>query len=194
MATSFFSVLINGQIESGHFASYDNIYLKFSFVHGPDWAVVAGVEEGITQQSLSNLFFSRGDPRKAGCVWNFPIDLAFKSTNAYGWPQMLMTVYGPDLLGRDVVRGYGVVRVPRVPGIHTLEVPMFVPLASTTLNGFLSWASGRLPEFRDVRFIAGNEGREVTTVRSQGIVKVTLNVGTKDMERFGYVVRSLTGK
>ncbi|KNC95925.1 hypothetical protein, variant [Spizellomyces punctatus DAOM BR117] len=121
------------------------------------------------------------------CVWNFPIDIAFKSTNAFGWPQMILSVYGMDGLGRDVVRGYGSIRLPRTPGMHTLYVPMFVPLASTPFNGFLSWITGRLPEFLDSRFVSRNEGREVTRVRSQGTVKVQINMGTKDMERFGYV-------
>ncbi|KAI8920373.1 B9 domain-containing protein 1 isoform b [Powellomyces hirtus] len=197
MASSFFSLLVNGQIEAGYFPSYDNLYCKFSTLNGPDWVVVSGVEEGITQQSLSSPLPSfTGQPHTLArpCVWNFPLDLAFKATNAYGWPQLILTVYGPDALGRDVVRGYGSIRLPRTPGIHTIYTPMFVPLASTYFNGFLSWIRGRLPEFRDSRFVGRSEGRDVVCVRSQGTVKVTVNIGTKDMERFGYVNRPLKAK
>ena len=48
-------------------------------------------------------------------VWNFPIDVSFKSTNAHGWPRMSISVYGVDSLGRDVVRGYGSVLIPPSP-------------------------------------------------------------------------------
>ncbi|KAI9009486.1 B9 domain-containing protein [Gaertneriomyces semiglobifer] len=200
MASTFFSVILNGQIESAHFPRHDNLYCKFSFLHGPDWVVISGLEEGITQMSLatpSSAFSTASYPPTKltkSCIWNFPLEIAYKSTNAFGWPQLVLSVYGTDLFGRDVIRGYGSLRIPITPGIHTLYVPMFVPLASTPLNGFLSWVTGRLPEFLDSRFVARNEGREVVRVRSQGTVKVQLNVGTKDMERFGYVVnRKLKG-
>ncbi|KAJ3152632.1 B9 domain-containing protein 1 [Geranomyces variabilis] len=197
MTSNFFSLLLNGQIESAYFPSHDNLYCKFSVVCGADWAVVSGVEEGITQQSMSSptpSFTGRTDTLSRPCVWNFPLDLAFKATNVYGWPQLILAVYGHDWLGRDVVRGYGAVRLPRTPGIHTIYAPMFVPLASSWINGLLSWVLGRLPEFRDSRFVGQSEGREVASVRSQGTVKVTLSLGTKDLERFGYVNRSLKGK
>ena len=50
------------------------------------------------------------------CVWNFPIDVAFKSTNVSGWPTIILSVYGFDFLGRDVIRGYGSLLLPTVPG------------------------------------------------------------------------------
>ena len=73
---------------------------------GPDWTVVDGIENGLSQIA-----------RKApGCdnsvVWNFPVDISFKSTNAHGWPRMSVSIYGVDSLGRDVVRGYGSVLLP----------------------------------------------------------------------------------
>ena len=29
-----------------------------------------------------------------------------KGINVFGWPQIVISIYGPDFLGRDVVRGY----------------------------------------------------------------------------------------
>jgi hypothetical protein len=43
---------------------------------------------------------------------------------------------------------------------HTLYVPMYVPVASSIFNGWLSAAAGKLPEFLDPQFVAKNEGRE----------------------------------
>lgn len=89
--------------------------------------------------SQTNTFSAETETSKA-VVWNFPLDIAFKATNAYGgyyyyiivywrisffllnlfnntgWPQMVVSVYGMDAFGRDVIRGYGSIRLPRTPG------------------------------------------------------------------------------
>ena len=51
-------------------------------------------------------------------MWNFPLNITFKSTSPHGWPQLVVAVYGPDILGNDVVRGYGAVHAPLAPGRH----------------------------------------------------------------------------
>ena len=50
---------------------------------GPDWAVTAGLSDGLSQSAR----------RRTGAVdhkvvWNFPIDVTFRSTSPYGWPQV----------------------------------------------------------------------------------------------------------
>ncbi len=49
-------------------------------------------------------------------MWNFPLDVTFKSTNPFGWPQLVVSVYGLDALGRDVVKGYGSIHLPTAAG------------------------------------------------------------------------------
>ncbi|XP_072794612.1 B9 domain-containing protein 1 isoform X2 [Vicugna pacos] len=139
-----------------------------------------GLEEGISQITSKSL-----DARRA-LVWNFPIDVTFKSTNPYGWPQIVLSVYGPDVFGNDVVRGYGAVHVPFSPGRHKRTVPMFVPESTSKLQKFTSWFMGRRPEYTDPKVVAQGEGREVTRVRSQGFVTLLFNVVTKDMRKLGY--------
>ena len=68
------------------------------------------MEEGISQTS------KKGSGDNANFVWNFPVDVGFRSNNAYGWPQVVLGVYGLDSFGRDVVKGYGVVHLPATPG------------------------------------------------------------------------------
>ncbi|XP_049557966.1 B9 domain-containing protein 1 isoform X4 [Orcinus orca] len=92
------------------FPEYDDLYCKYCFVYGQDWAPTAGLEEGISQIT------SKSQDARRALVWNFPIDVTFKSTNPYGWPQIVLSVYGPDMFGNDVVRGYGAVHVPFSPG------------------------------------------------------------------------------
>lgn len=95
---------------------HDNLYCKFCIVSGQDWTLITGSEEGITQQASKASPFSSKTVHNLN-VWNFPIEVSYKSTNAYGWPQLVLAVYGPDVLGRDVVRGYGCVHLPRTPGM-----------------------------------------------------------------------------
>lgn len=49
-------------------------------------------------------------------VWNFPLDITYKATNAFGWPQMVVSVYGLDAFGRDVIKGYGCMHLPTCSG------------------------------------------------------------------------------
>lgn len=114
------------------------------------------------------------------------MDLTFKSTNVYGWPSIVLCVYGLDELGRDVVRGYGVQRLPRTQGKSCLFVPLFRPVATSPLNGFLSWIMGRYPEFLDPKFIAKSYGRQVTRVSSSGSAKLRINFSSKDLDKFGF--------
>ncbi|KAI9205174.1 B9 domain-containing protein [Polychytrium aggregatum] len=191
---NFFSLLLTGQIESAYFPQHDNLYCKFSFAHGQDWIILHGLEEGITQQSLASSSPTVSTSAIATgllvrpCVWNFPIELAFKSTNIYGWPRIVVSVYGTDEFGRDVIRGYGTMLLPRSSGRFEKYIEMFAPIATSPLNQLLSWVVGKLPEFMDSKFVAQSDGREVTRVRSQGAVKVQLNVTIRDIAKCGYML------
>ncbi|XP_015442154.1 B9 domain-containing protein 1 isoform X1 [Pteropus alecto] len=127
---SVFLLMVNGQVESAQFPEYDDLYCKYCFVYGQDWAPTAGLEEGISQIT------SKSQDMRQALVWNFPIDVTFKSTNPYGWPQIVLSVYGPDVFGNDVVRGYGAVHVPFSPGRHKRTIPMFVPESTSKLQKF----------------------------------------------------------
>jgi len=181
---SVFLLTISGQIESAEFPEFDDIFCKYSFVCGQDWYVTCGLEEGISQVAKKSLYYSES----SNFVFNHPLDVAFKTTNPHGWPQIVLSAYGYDVFGHDVVRGYGAVHLPITAGSHVLTVPMFVPESSSYMQKFSSWLLGRRPEFIDPCVVAQSEGREVTRVRSQGSVRLKLNVLTKDMKNLGYDV------
>lgn len=61
------------------------------------------------------LCFERVGPCRL-LVWNFPLDVTYKATNAFGWPQVVVSVYGVDALGRDVIQGYGCIHLPTCAG------------------------------------------------------------------------------
>ncbi|RZF34254.1 hypothetical protein LSTR_LSTR015699 [Laodelphax striatellus] len=100
-------------------------------------------------------------------------------------PQLIISVYGQDTFGNDVVRGYGICHLPVQSGSSSIRVAMFVPESSSVLQRVTSWLTGRRPEYVDPRVLAHGEGREVTRVRSQGRVWVNFNVLTKDMSSHG---------
>ncbi|KAF4521176.1 hypothetical protein B566_EDAN010638 [Ephemera danica] len=75
---SYFLVSVTGQIESAEFPEFDNIYCKYAFAHGPDWQIMTGLEEGMSQIS------KKSQDERQLCVWNFPLDITFKSTNPSG--------------------------------------------------------------------------------------------------------------
>uniref|UniRef100_A0A0M3IRX5 B9 domain-containing protein 1 n=1 Tax=Ascaris lumbricoides TaxID=6252 RepID=A0A0M3IRX5_ASCLU len=105
-------------------------------------------------------------------------------------PQLLLCCYGTDGFGNDVVRGYGAVHIPTVPGRSVRHIAMFVPEASTTVQKFFGWITGKRAEFIDPRIVAYADRRHVTRVRSQGFINVTMNIVLKDLKKYGYDVTS----
>ncbi|KAK3925628.1 B9 domain-containing protein 1 [Frankliniella fusca] len=179
-SSGIFLLSTTGQIETAEFPGFDNIYCKYCYTYGLDWVVTAGLEEGISQVGRCST-----DERRI-FVWNFPLEVTFKSTNPFGWPQLIISCYGLDTFGNDVVRGYGICHLPSSAGHHYKTIPMFVPESTSLLQKMTAWLTGRRPEYVDPRVLAQGEGREVTRVRSQGHVRVSFNVVTKDLQSLGY--------
>lgn len=42
------------------------------------------------------------------------------SKSIFPGPQLVLSVYGPDVFGNDVVRGYGATHIPLTPGQSVL--------------------------------------------------------------------------
>ncbi|KAG9343041.1 hypothetical protein JZ751_015259 [Albula glossodonta] len=150
---------------NGKFPERDDLYCKYYYVYGHDWAptlrphvlsYLQGLEEGISQIT------SQGRDARHKLVWTFPLDITFKSTNPFGWPQIVVSVYGPNSFGNDVSRGYGAVQIPLTPG---------------------SWLMGRRTEFTDPKVITQGAGREGCILRA---VMLSFNILTKDMKKLGY--------
>ncbi|OZC08496.1 B9 protein [Onchocerca flexuosa] len=177
---SNFIVLLNGQIDSAKFLSFDNFYCKYSYVYGIDWKQVGGIHEGLSARCEGS--------GNTGVTVGMPIEATFTSTNPFGWPQIVLTCYGSDFFGNDVVCGYGAVHIPTVPGRTIRKIAMFVPEASTLLQRFIGWLTGKRAEFIDPKIVATADGRQVTKVRSQGIIIITMDIVLKDMKKYGYDV------
>lgn len=92
-------------------------------------------------------------------------------------PQLIMSFYGLDIFGHDVIRGYGVCHIPLQTGEHkkrcarkyklfvtTVEsfcrVFVYVPQSSSMLQQVMAWLTGRRPELIDTSILASGNGRE----------------------------------
>ena len=100
---------------------------------------------------------------------------------------MIMTLTGPDFYGRKVAIGYGNVHIPTTPGRHVRYVKTFLPASSSMLVRFIGWLKGRPAEYSDpASTLSTGTGREVTRVKSHGLVKVVFVVAQVNMEKFGF--------
>ena len=175
-----FSIVVGGQIESANFGGIDNLYCKYSFLFGKNWKILHGVDTGISQIAR------KPNSGESTVIFNFPIDISFKSINAYGWPRLVVSIYGIDSFGRDVVYGYGQIHLPTVPGQYTRYVRMFRPCSSSWWHQLTSSIFGTQLEFYDSKFVGQSDNRDVTRVESTGICKVRLNMISKGMVEFGF--------
>lgn len=48
-----------------------------------------------------------------------------------GWPKLILQVNCIDAVGRSWAVGYGCCNIPSVPGLHSLEVPCWIPTPTT---------------------------------------------------------------
>eukprot|EP00899_Mesostigma_viride_P001000 jgi/Mesvir1/10900/Mv08609-RA.1 len=188
MDPTSFMLMATGQLEYADIPDADNAYCKYVMVHGDDWHVLDGVEDGITQITR------RSSGPDASLVWNFPIDITYKSTNAFGWPQLVLSVFQVDALGRDVIKGYGAVHLPTAAGRFLSKVRLYRPLSASLFQQFMSWwpvlCSYTVRWLHDactVRWLSDPcTMPAVTRVKSTGTAYVQFNIVTKDMATFGY--------
>eukprot|EP00003_Mantamonas_plastica_P011108 TRINITY_DN2069_c0_g2_i2.p2 TRINITY_DN2069_c0_g2~~TRINITY_DN2069_c0_g2_i2.p2 ORF type:complete len:135 (-),score=16.10 TRINITY_DN2069_c0_g2_i2:100-504(-) len=115
-----------------------------------------------------------------------PIQATFTSTNVQGWPQLSLTVYAYDILGRLVLQGYGTTHIPINSGKSEKTVYTYAPKSTSLLQQFTSMLTGTKPEYYDEKFITQGVGREVTRTYSCGKIAVTFNVATRDLIEAGY--------
>ena len=113
-------------------------FCRFELIAGPGWALLDGALGGSTQTAAVD--FSRGGApsllgARAGAgvgaaAWEHPLDARFAVTDVAGWPQLAVTVWALDALGRAAVAAYATAFVPAAPGEHALELAGWRPEGS----------------------------------------------------------------
>ena len=176
-----FIVNVQGMIESAQFFEGDAVYCKYDIVCGPDWKILNGQKSGQSQHAC------QGEGSSNYFVWNLPFELSLSSTNPSGWPQVVISCFCPDFFGREVLKAYGLARIPTTQGIHTRTLQMFSPVSSSVVVNAIGIFLGQKAEIINApKVIATGEGREIMRSKSEGAMTVKFNVQLTNMEELGY--------
>lgn len=185
-------VHVNGTIQAAVLSEGTNVFVRAHFVYGPDWTLIAGSEQVLSQVA------QHGSPN--GAVFNMPLDACFRTTNPHGWPRVVVSVYGENALQSMLQRrpvpiplGHGSGLLPVASGAHRRVIPLYRPKASKTgvvawLNTLLMPLTGNYPDYFDSRFVGQEDSRMVTRVESTGEMLLEFNVATSGMGANGYCV------
>ncbi|ORZ33811.1 hypothetical protein BCR44DRAFT_1191181 [Catenaria anguillulae PL171] len=206
-----FTLHLSGELDSCHSTRTQAMYATLNMLAGPDWTPNGQVQL-VTQLAYRPTLgpppfpTSPGSSSSHSCHCCFPHPRGFL-IHQHVRRHLVMSLF--HLVAIDQPIGLAAtarqrvwpgrpeprracwirhVACPRHPGRHVVYAPLFVPRASSKLNEWLSWAAGRPPEVVDLGGVFGGEGknRHVLRVRSDGMVKLVLNVAVKDLDKFGY--------
>jgi len=167
-----------------------SLFVSYQFVYGVDWEPIKLTGEGSSIEAGLTQIAQRKSGTQPLYIYNFPLDITFRSSNPYGWPKICVAVYKNN--GRiTVIKGYGWVHVPVAPGRYETVVPLFSPRHSSLARSIFSKFSA--PEFIDETFVCQDEGRSVTRVKSEGYVKIKWSVTMKNIQSQGFEFSDLEG-
>ncbi|KAF5289090.1 hypothetical protein FQR65_LT11912 [Abscondita terminalis] len=147
MSNGTFMLMICGQIEYIDIiaSSGSSWHCKYEFVSGTDWKIVKGLHAGMSQ--TVNVVCNDNK-----VTLNFPIEVVFKSTNPFGWPQIVLSVYKGIGL-----QGYGRAHIPLQAGSHKFSVSLLTPVPSSLLGRF-GTIFGYQPELLQPSMLATTAG------------------------------------
>ena len=169
---------IQGTIQTCYTNRTDDLYCKYGFSYRGNWAPLQGHRAGITQTSHKN--------GEEPAIFNSPFCASFKSSDPFGWPQIIITIYGNNVFGNDMVVGYGCTHIPTQTGKYTIQIPLFVPESPSFAAKIVQFFSGLTPEFIDPFQAASGERRGDLRTNSNGYVSLEVNVLINDMEHLQF--------
>jgi len=210
-----FTVIVNGQIEFAEYPGASSLACAYQFVYGPDWEVVRVTGESASLESGMTQIAQRSTGCKSTYVWNFPIEIVFKTTNPWGWPKIVCSLCEVKGKNKMPICGYGWTHVPTFAGRYVNTVRLFAPRASSLVQSIMLAVQGKTPEFVNPTFAADGEGREctycalsyllliiintyylhaATRVKNEGAIRIRWDVMIKDIAQFGFDVKKQIGK
>jgi len=167
------TLTVQGTIDLVHTTKTNDIYCKFGFACGSDWEAIYGSKAGVSHSAQSN--------NHSETVLNYPIGITLRSPTPFGWPQVVLAIYGINNFGNDMVVGYGAVHIPATSGKHSIKIPMFSPEPETAMQKIGAFFTGLYPELIDTNLVAQGTNRDVLKTCSDGYILVTLNIVISDL-------------
>ncbi|XP_053949069.1 B9 domain-containing protein 1 [Anastrepha ludens] len=183
---SYFNIFITGQIEAMEFPLGPNaaeVFCRYEVVAGPDWELISGSQNGISQTASNKSGFF-----KDKIVFNFPLEWTFKSTTPFGWPQLIISIYGKTRWGAETTLGYCRINLP-VFGSHTddaITAPILIPRNTNMVSELASWITGRNPELKDPKTLLSSGKLKGISAESYGEVIFKLTTILRGTNRLGY--------
>ena len=175
---------IQGVIKEGTFAEDDQIFCKYDVVYDKDWEIVTGQNSGQSQHACL------GEGTNGYFVWNMPFQIRLYSDNPVNWPQLVISCYYPDFLGREMLKAYGTCYIPTMGGRHERNLSMFCPISSDGFTKIFEIVFGEKAELINApKIMALGEGREILRTKTEGRIKVNFNINLENLEENGYDIK-----
>ena len=197
-----------GQLCSASGFSHSALFCKFGLHTGGAWKVLSGLKEGQTQVDSPGVgevaYFShpidlhfatrglQGWPK----LW---VQVYHQDSFGRFEDRVSLTIMLRFYKLRNELVGYGFTHLPSTPGLHNIEVrPEHLQLTSSLWPQVVTWKpSGNLTDTISQHFLGGShqlknpelvfsstERYRLTTVTS-GTVRASLNIVTRNFDRFG---------
>lgn len=114
--------------------------------------------------------------------WNTPLDFTYAFTSVDGWPQLLVTVMETDIHERQQLAGYGVLRLPVQPGMHTRIVPVSRPRGSWTQRMTSFFVGGRA-RYDHPLVLLSSDSRFGHETESVGTIELQISVALQGFDQ-----------
>ena len=174
---------IHGIIKEGTFPEGDQIFCKYDVVYDKNWEVVTGQNSGQSQHACL------GEGTNGYFVWNMPFQIRLYSEEPSNWPQLVISCYYPDFLGREILKAYGTCYIPTTNGTHERNLSMFCPISSYGFTKLYEIIYGEKAELINApRIMAMGDGREILRTKTEGNMKIKFNIHLENLEENGYEV------
>ena len=183
----FFRLFISGSIEYGNFVGEEPIKVNYEFVSGEKWAKEDGMIKGSTQYSC------KGEGIYNYYSYGLNFEISYRSTDPFGWPQLVLNCFTVDSKGNQIVKGYGCVHVPTSTGRHKRKVHIFRPTENSNLVGkffgYNSKSEDKNDDKTDPKVISSGQEREISRANCEGFVNVVFQVVFRDVDKFGLIIK-----
>ena len=184
----FFRLFISGSIEYGNFTGEEPIKINYEFVSGEKWAKEDGLINGSTQYSC------KGEGIYNYYSYGLNFEISYRSTDPFGWPQLVLNCFTVDANGNEIIKGYGCVHVPTSTGRHKRKIHIFRPTQNTDFLGKffgnnLSGSEDKNDDKTDPKVISSGQEREISRANCEGFINVMFQVVFRDVDKFGLIIK-----
>ena len=175
---------IQGVIKEGTFPEGDQIFCKYDIIYGNEWKLISGQKSGQSQHACL------GEGSTCYFVWNMPFQIRLNCENPLNWPQLVISCYYPDFLGREILKAYGTCYIPTTNGAHERNLSMFCPISSYSFTSILEILFGKKAELINApKILAQGDGREILRTKSEGNIKIKFNIHLENLEENGFDIQ-----